>query len=172
MKKTRYRLPVELRGGLFFGVNNEDYIGGVVLDLKDAAIASGAGTDSVSWTTMDLEDIAGVTIPGDAIAAILDVAVNDAGASAAEASMAFATPGIIVAGKTQYVYTVGGAADLIGSRIVVVEITGDGKIAYAIAATGATFDYLIKLIGWIVNPGVDPISLPSEDLKATFNVKH
>ena len=61
VKKTKFdHHPIAIVKGLFLG-NAENYIGGVILDLKAAAIASASGTDDVSWTTMDLEDIAGVT---------------------------------------------------------------------------------------------------------------
>jgi len=156
--------PLEAQKGLMVGTEQE-YGGLVQLDLQSAAILSDTGLDDVSWNLLSLAGYA----PKEAAAAILDVAVNDAGSAGQDCYMAFATPGIIQAGKTQYVYALA-VNDRIGSRLVIVELGDDDKFAYMIEASGAVFDYYIKLVGWILDPSVTKPSMPSEDLKATFVV--
>jgi len=157
--------PLEAQKGLMVGTEQE-YGGLVQLDLRTAAILTLASTDDLSWRLLSL---AATSPPKDAIAAILDVAVNDSGSAANVTYMAFATPGIIYAGKTAYVYP-GDVNDRVGSRIVIVGLNDVDQIAYMIEASGAAFDYSIKLIGWILDPSITRPSMPSEDLKATFIV--
>jgi len=172
VKETEYdHHAVRIVKGLSLG---SEYLPGQIvhLNFQTAAIKTVTSTDDLSWRTLDIDDLlpSGVTRPVNAIAAILDIAVNDAASAAAAQYMAVATPGIILAGKTQYIYC-GNVNDRVNSRIVIVEITGDGKFAYMIVASGAVFDYTIKLIGWIIGGELNtPVTLPSKDLKATFLV--
>ena len=174
VKETEYKNhPVRIVKGLSLG---NEYVPGqiVYLNFQTAAIKEVANTDDVLWSTLDIDGLlpSGVTRPANAIAAILDIAVNDGGSAANATYMAVATPGIIVAGKTQYIYP-GNVNDRVGSRTVIVEITGDGKFAYRIEASGSAFDYVIKLIGWVIGGTLaSHVTLPYEDLKATFNVSH
>jgi hypothetical protein len=176
VKETEYdHHPVRIVKGLSVGA---EYMPGQIVYLhpQTAALTSVAGSNDVGWSTLDIEGLlaSGVTRPAAAIAAILDIAVNDAGSAGAAAYMMVATPGIIYAGKTQYIYC-GNVNDRVGSRIVIVEITGpgDAKFAYSIVATGAVFDYVIKLIGWVLGGELTSyVTLPYEDLTCKFHVSH
>uniref|UniRef100_A0A6M3M527 Uncharacterized protein n=1 Tax=viral metagenome TaxID=1070528 RepID=A0A6M3M527_9ZZZZ len=176
VKETEYdHHPVRIVKGLSVGA---EYMPGqiVYLDFQTAALTSVASSNDVPWSTLDIEGLlpSGTTRPAAAVAAILDIAVNDAGSAGAAAYMMVATPGIIYAGKTQYIYC-GNVNDRVGSRIVIVEITGpgDGKFAYSIVATGAVFDYVIKLIGWVLGGELTSyVTLPYEDLTCKFHVSH
>jgi len=176
VKETEYdHHPVRIIRGLSLGA---EYMPGQIVYLhpQTAAIKSVTGSDDVTWSLFDLEGnlASGVTRPVAAVAAILDIAVNDGGSAGAQCYMAVATPGIIYAGKTQYIYC-GNVNDRIGSRIVIVEITGpgDGKFAYKIDASGAAFDYVIKLIGWVLGGELTSyVTLPYADLTCKFHVSH
>lgn len=172
VKETKFgQHPVRIVKGLSLG---SEYMPGqiVYLNFQTAAIKTVANTNDVKWSTLDIDDLlpTGVTRPVNAIAAILDVWVRDAASAANATYMALATPGIIVAGKTQYIYP-GNVNDRPTSRTVIVEITGDGKFAYMIEASGAAFDYTIKLIGWVIGGELSThVTLPSEELKGVFQV--
>jgi len=174
VKETKYdKAPVRIVKALSLG---SAYLPGqiVYLNFQAAAIKTVANTDDVSWSTLDIDALlpSGVTRPVNAIAAILDIAVNDSASAAAAQYMAVATPGIIYAGKTQYIYC-GNVNDRVGARTVIVEITGDGKFAYMIVASGAAFDYVIKLVGWVIGGTLTShVTLPSLNLKGVFHVSH
>lgn len=170
VKRHRFRRhPLHAYRGLMLGAE-EEYVGGVQLDLRDAAILSAVDQDDTSWRTLSL---AAALPPAAAVAAILDVQVNDAGSAGENCHMRIAKAGIIIAGRTHYI---GAPApnDLIGSKTVIVELTEDFLIAYMIQASGGVFDYNINLIGWILEArGPLPAwvardAVPSEDLKCTF----
>ena len=172
VKETKFRHhPFRITKGFSLGA---EYMPGtiIVLDLQTAAV-TGSFSDT-AWSSLDLPGLfTSADKPIDAVAAILDVAVNDSGSAGAATYLALATPGIIVAGKTSYVYP-GDVNDRPQSRLVIVEVTEDGKIAYKAEASGNnTLDYSIKLIGWLVGGSlVSPISLPYEDLKAKASINH
>lgn len=163
-KRHRFRHhPLHAYKGLMLGAE-EEYVGGVQLDIRDAAILAAVDQDDTSWRTLSL---AAALPPAAAIAAILDVQVNDGGSAGEDCHMRIAKAGIIIAGRTHYIpcqYV----NDMIGSKTVIVELTEDFLIAYMIQASGAVFDYNINLIGWILDPSVTRDAVPSEDLKATF----
>ena len=178
VKRTRFRRhPVHNYGGLMLG-SEQEYGGIVQLDTRDAAILTAAGVNDISWSLLSL---AAALPPAAAVAAILDVEVNDASSSTEDTHMRIARPGIIIDGRTHYIHC-GHINDQIGSKIVIVEMSDDCKIAYLVQASGAQFDYDIKLIGWILHaetidpkvvgwvPSVRRIPMPSENLKAIFVV--
>ncbi len=171
VKETRFdHHAVRVVKGLSLGT---EYMPGqiIYLDTQTSALEE-VTSDDVSWTLKDIDGIlpSGATRPTNAVAAILDVAVNDSGSAGEECYLAIATPGIIVAGKTQYIYC-GDVNDRIGTRTVIVEISSDGKFAYMINATGNNFDRVIKLIGWVIAGTLTtPITLPNEELFARFSV--
>lgn len=105
--------------------------------------------------------------PAAAVAAILDVAARDNAGS--DEYLSLATPGVIIASKTQIVYC-GDVANRWQSRLVIAEMSDDYRIAIKVDASGAVFDYTIKIIGWLLDPSRTRPSMPSEDLKATFVV--
>lgn len=166
VKRHRFRHhPLHIYQGLMLG-EEEEYGGIAQGDLRTTITATETVLSTTGWTTLDL---AGLNPPAAAVAAILDVAVNDADGDAADYYLQLATPGIIYASKTQIVY----AGDVDGrwqSRLVIVEISDDGQIAIKVDASVGGFNYTIKLIGWILDPSVTRPSMPSEDLKATFFV--
>jgi len=142
----------------------------IYLDFQTAALKTITDSGDLSWSLIAIDDElpSGVTRPVNAIAAILDIEVNDDSSSSAT-YLAVATPGIIVAGKTQYIHC-SGVNTIKASRMVIVEITGDGKFAYMINAQ-TNFDALIKLIGWVIAGTLTtPITLPNEELFARFSV--
>lgn len=165
VKRHRFRRhPLHAYKGLMLG-QEEEYVGGVQLDTRDAAILAAVDQNDTSWRTLSL---AAALPPAAAIAAILDVQVNDNSGHTEDCHMRIAKAGIIIAGRTHYIPTGGVAADKIGSKTVIVELTEDFLIAYMIQASGGVFDYNINLIGWILDPSVTRDAVPSEDLKCTF----
>jgi len=173
-KESKYdHHPVRVVKGISLG---EEYDPGQIIKLDFTAAA--IKTDSLSdlpWTTWDIDDLlpTAITRPRNAVAVILDVDVGDAGSSGEETYIAFATPGIIVAGKTVYCRP-DGVNDQSSSRLVIVEMSGDGKIAVSVAASGGTtFDVVAKLVGWVIAGTLtDVVELPSASLKAVFQVSH
>lgn len=151
--------------GLMLG-EEEEYGGIVQGDARDAAILTASSQNDTSWATLSL---AAALPPAAAVAAVLDVQVNDSGSAGEDCHMRIAKAGIIIAGRTHYI-PCGYINDMIGSKIVIVELTEDFQIAYMIQASGAAFDYNINLIGWILDPSVTRDAVPSEDLKAIFVV--
>lgn len=169
VKETRFRHhPVRIEESLFLGVEELD-LTGYYEDLQTAVLATASGVDdTVFWEELVLGTL--VTIPTDAIAAILDVQVNDSGSAAQECFMGFCPTGAIWAGRAQYVYC-GDVNDRIGSRIVIVGLSTDESIHYHITASGANFDYTIKLLGWLIGgtdiSRFDPVA---EDLFCRFRI--
>lgn len=170
VKETRFRHhPVRIEESLYLGSQQLDLLG-IRLDLQDATL-KGPTTGTITtppWQELTLSDL--VTIPDDAIAAILSVEVNNLGSAANAAYMGFSPIGGIRAGRTQYVYC-GNVNDRKGSRIIVVELSTDQSIHYMIDEVGGNFDYTIKLIGWLLG-GTDlsRITPPAEALYCKFHV--
>jgi len=158
--------PVEIQKGLMLGTEQE-YGGIVQLDLRTSNVATVVGKNSTGWTLLDL---ASLSPPKEAMAAILDVAARDEGGAGTDAHLDIATPGIIYASKTEIIYC-GDVNDRWQSRIVIAELSDDDKIAIKITASGAVFDYTVKLIGWVIIPSSSRVVPPSKDLKATFTVQ-
>lgn len=177
VKETKFdHHPVRVVKDLFLG-EEQEHVSPIQLDKLAAALTSLASAGDVYWTLMDIGALAvaaGITVPKNAIAVILDVAVNDAASTANATYMAFATPGNLgSAGKIAYVYP-GNVNDRVGSRLVIVELNDDDKIAYRIEASGGgAFDYVIKLMGWVMGgTNQSKVSMPYGDLKAVFVVAH
>lgn len=164
VKVTRYEHhPVQIVKGLALG--SEQEFGGIVqLDLQTSNIASVDSSDDTPWFHLDL----GAYAPKHARAAILDVAVRDNGAAAGNAYMEVGNPGIIYASETQIIYS--GDVNAFNSRIVFAVLNDDDKVNLKITATGAVFDYRVKLIGWVIDPYVAKVTPPYKDLKATLVV--
>jgi len=183
-KETRYRHhPERIEKGLFMGSQQLDILG-IHLMTLDAVLTSGSvgtGLSTTNWTPLKLAPLvttAGHTIPQDAIAVILDVAVNDSDISTpTDGQLEFAAPehgaaepGILV-GHTEIVYC-GDVNDRISSRLITVEMSTDFSIVYKATASGAnTLDYTIKLIGWLIGgTRVARIAWPSVDLYCKFTI--
>lgn len=163
--------PMRITKGLSLG---QEYMPGtvIVLDLLSAA-KTGSLSDTI-WTVWDVDNLfTGEDRPKDAVAAIMDVAVNDSGSAGTATYLALAAPGIIVAGKTFYCYP-GNVNDRVASRLVIVPISSDGKFAVSAEASGgSTLDYNLKLIGWLVGGSlVSATAFPYKDLKAIGSIHH
>lgn len=184
-KETRYRHhPERIEKGLFMGSQQLDILG-IHLMTLDAVLTSGSGDSGLSttdWTPLKLSPLvvaAGETIPQDAIAVILDVAVNDEDISGAtNGLLEFAPPeyeadGVsepgIPTGHTETVYCAD-FNDRISSRLIIVEMSTDFNIVYkATASLVKTLDYTIKLIGWLIGgTRVARLAWPSVDLYCKF----
>lgn len=167
VKETKYdHHPMRIVKGLALGVEQE--FGGIVqLDMQSANVGSGTNVDTTQWFHLDL----GAYAPKNARAAILDIAVRDASGAGTEAYMEVGYPGIILSTKTQIVYA-GDVNDRYGSRLVIATLNDDDKINLKITASGAAFDYTIKLIGWVLDPYVAKVTPPYVDLKGILNVSN
>ena len=162
VKETKFRHhPVRIEKSLYLGTQQLDILG-FYADLQDAALASATGVDDIAWTELTLNNL--VTVPADAIAAILDVEVNDFNPVGQDCYMGFCPTPAIIAGRISYVYT-GNVADRKGSRLVIVELSTNESIMMMVEASGAVFDYTVKLIGWLIG-GTDMsrITPPAVDL--------
>jgi len=172
VKETKYaHHPVRVVKGLSLGT---EYMPGTVIVLDFLSAAKTGSLSDTAWSTWDVDSLfTGEDRPVNAVAVILDVEVNDSGSAGADTYLALATPGIIVDGKTQYLRA-GDVDDRKAERLMIVEITGDGKIAVKAEASGAnTLDYRLKLIGWLVAGTLTShVTLPSVTLKAKFSVSH
>ena len=169
VKETKFRHhPVRIEKSLYLGTQQLDILG-FRSDLQDAALTSSAGGNDVAWTELTLPDL--VTVPANAIAAILDVEVNDAGSAGQATYMGFCPTPAIVAGRVSYVYC-GNVNDRKGSRLVIVELSTNESLMMLVVASGAVFDYTIKLIGWLIG-GTDTsrITPPAEELYCTVTVR-
>ena len=166
VKETKYgHHPVRIVKGLALGIEQE-YGGIVQLDLQTALVGTGTNSDSTGWYHLDL----GAYAPANARAAILDIAVRDAAGAATDAYMEVGYPGIILSTKTQIIYA-GDVNDRYQSRIVYAVLNDDDKVNLKVTASGAAFDYTIKLIGWVMDPYVAKVTPPNKDLKATLYVQ-
>lgn len=175
VKKTTYdHHPVEIIRGLFIG-GSETHITAIALELQTANLVAAAGLDDqLPWRIFNINVLAlaaGITVPAGAVGALVDVTVNDNGADAAIAFMGFAPAGVLYASKTINVYCGGGVADRPGSRLVPILWTEAGDFAYNITATGAVFDYTIKIVAWLM-AGSDYTQpeIPSQELACGFRV--
>ncbi len=155
-KETVYRHhPERVAVGLFLGTQQLDILG-VHLMTLDAALTSGS-VDTTGWTPLKLAPLvvaAAEVIPFDAVAVILDVAVNDAAGAGTDAYLDLASPehgpGGKLAGKTETVYC-GDVNDRVKSRLVILEMSDNFSIVYKATASGAgDLDYTIKLVGWLI----------------------
>ena len=175
VKETKYRHhPERIEKGLFIGSQQLDILGIHLMTIA-AALTSGSFS-TTDWLPLKLAPLmatANKTIPKDAIAVILDVAVNDAGGAGTDAYLELASPehgtAGILAGNTETIYC-GDVDDHIDSRLVVVELSEDFCIVYKATASGAnTLDYTIKLVGWLIGgTRVTKIAWPSLDLYCKF----
>ena len=165
-KETVYgHHPVRVVKGLALGVESE-YGGIIQLDMQTSNIATVTSTNTTGWFHLDL----GAYAPTNARAALLDIAVRDAAGAATDAYLEVGAAGIIYSAKTQIIYC-GDVNDRWQSRIVIGELNDDDKVNLKVTASGAVFDYTIKLIGWVLDPYVAKVTPPSEDLKVTFYVQ-
>lgn len=173
VKETNFgKQPVRLEKGLFLGLEQKDLCG-INLDLLAAALANGS-VSTTPWDLMDVGALAvtgGTVVPKNAKAVILHVYVKDSGSAASACSMAFAKPGIIVASKSQFVFC-GNVNSRYGSALMIVELNDDDKIAYKVTASGgASFDYIVNLIGWVIGgTRLSKGTMPYSDLKCKFSV--
>jgi hypothetical protein len=167
VKRHRFRRhPVHAYEGLMLG-EEEEYGGIIQLDLRTTNIATVVSTDSTGWTLLALS---GLNPPAAARAAILDAAARDQAGAATDAYLTLAKPGELgVVSREEIIYC-GDVNDRWQSRIVVVEMSDDFKIALRVIASGAVFDYTIKLIGWVLDPSVTRDAMPSEELFCKFAV--
>lgn len=174
VKKTTYdHHPVEILRGLFIG-GSETHITAIALDLQTANLVAATGQDDqLPWGIFNINVLAlaaGITVPVGAVGAIVDVAVNDANSDTAQQWMRFAPAGIIYAASTIYVYTPN-VDDRINSRLVPILWTEAGDFAYAIDASGAVFDYTIKIVAWLMAGSTyTPPVIPSQELACGFRV--
>jgi hypothetical protein len=175
VKKTTYdHHPVEILHGLFIG-GSETHITAIALDLQTAALATVVDSDDVlPWSILNINTLAlaaGITVPEGAVGALVDVEVHDSGASAAIHWMGFAPAGVLYASKTSNVYCGGGVADRPGSRLIPLLWTEAGDFAYNINASGANFDYTIKIVAWLMaGSRYTPPVIPSQELACGFRV--
>lgn len=172
MKRHRFRHhPLHAFRGLMLG-EEEEYGGIIQLELIASNVLLVEDTSSTQWRLLaNLRDYSGFgdLPPADAIAAVLDVAVRDADGKTANYYLELATPGIIYASKTQIVYA-GDVDDRWQSRLVIVEMSDEYEIAAKVTASVGGLDYMIKLIGWVIDPSMTRPSIPSEDLFCKFRV--
>lgn len=176
VKKHKFRHhPMIVEKELMLGeIAEEEHVSPIQLEKLSAALTSAASVDDIKWTLMDIGALAvaaAITVPRNAVAAVLEVEVNDGGSAGAACYMSFCTPGNLGdTGKISNVYC-GNVNDRKNSRIVIVELNDDDKIAYTIVASGAVFDYVIKLNGWLIaGTNQSKASMPYADLKAEFVV--
>lgn len=175
VKKTTYdHHPVEILRGLFIG-GSETHITAVALELQTAVLVTVSSTDDLlPWRIYNINTLAlaaGITVPASAVGALVDVAVNDSGAAAAIHWMRFSPAGILYDSRTSYVYVGGGVADRPGARIVPILWTEAGDFAYAVNASGANFDYVIKIVAWLMaGSAYTQPEIPSEELACGFRV--
>lgn len=172
VKETKFdHQIVRIVKGLALGTEQE--FGGIImLDFKTSNFVTVvSGDTSITWLQLHLAG--SYTVPAAARAVILDVACRDAAGVAAGYYVQFGNPcGVgapIRASETQIVYA-GDVNDRWNSRIVIVEMNDDTKINYQISASGAVFDWNVKLIGWVLDPYTARVTPPSADLKATLVV--
>ena len=166
VKETKYdHHPVRIVKGIALGTE-QTYGAIIALDLQTTAIATVTNSDSTGWKHLDL----GALAPESARAALLDIAVQDAAGAGGNYYLEVGNPGIIYASETQVVYA-GDVNDHWSSRLVIALLNDDDKINFRIAASGAAFDYTVKLIGWIMDPYTAKVTLPYVDMSCTFSVQ-
>jgi len=184
VKESIYRHhPERIEKSLFLGSQQLDILG-IHLMILDAVLTSGSvvsGLSTTGWLPLKLAPLvttAGESIPDDAIAVILDVAVNDSDILVAtDGQLELASPehgaAGILEGNIETVYC-GDKNDRISSRLVIVELSDDSCIVYKATASGAnTLDYTIKLVGWLIGGTlVTKITWPSIELYCKFVVAH
>jgi len=165
-KETKFdHHPMRIVKGLALG-SEQEYGGIIQLDLQTAVVGSAVNSNDTGWKHLDL----GTYAPVAARAALLDIAVRDAAGAANDAFLEVGNPGIIYASETQIVYC-GDVNDRYQSRLVVALLNDDNKVNIKVNASGAAFDYTIKLIGWVMDPYVAKVTLPYKDMLAYFVVQ-
>ena len=174
VKKTIYEHhPVQFKKGLYLG-DNEQLLTVLAIDPQTVNLVAVAGTDDrLPWRVYNINELAvaaGITIPTGAVGALIDVEVNDAGSAGAAAFMSFVEAGAIYASKTWSVYC-GNVNDRVGTKQLPIMWTEGGDFAYRVNATGAVFDYTIRIVGWIM-AGSDYTypEIPSQNLACGFRV--
>jgi len=174
VKKVIYdKHPVQITKGLYLG-DNEQQAMAIAFDPQAVNLVAVASTnDRLPWYMYNINTLAlaaGITIPTGAVGALVDVAVNDGGSAGADAFMSFATAGVIYASKTWIVYC-GRVNDGVGSKQLPILWTEAGDFTYAVNATGAVFDYTIKIVGWIMaGENYTYPEIPSLELACGFRV--
>jgi len=178
VKESVYRHhPERMEKGLFIGSEQLDILG-IHLMTLDAILDSGSLSTMGNWLPLKLAPLvvtAGEVIPADAIAVILDVAVNEFNpAAATDGLLQFAPPEFGDPFPTGHVETVycGDEVDRINSRLVIVLLSTDFCILWKATASGAnTLDYTLKLVGWLIGgTRVSTIVWPSAELLCKFVV--
>lgn len=166
VKESKYdHHPVRIVKGLALGTEQE--FGGILqLDFQTAVVGSAVNTDDTGWIHLDL----GAYAPKHARAALLDIAARDGAGAANDNYLEVGNPGIIYASETQIVYC-GDVNDRYQSRLVVALLNDDDKVNIRAVASGAAFDYTIKLIGWVIDPYVAKVTLPYLDMSCTLVVQ-
>lgn len=168
--------PVRIEQGLFMGLQQLDIVA-VRLAMLDAVLTSPTGVNSTGWLPLDIRSLVvakGGIMPYNAIAVILDVEVSDTNPVGAATYMEFA--GVehnylgVPAGKIQTVYC-GNVTDRKHARLIVAQLSYDGRILCKITASGAVFAYTIKLVGWLIGgTRIDKEALPYAELLAKFTI--
>ena len=165
-KETKFdHHPMRIVKGLALG-SEQEYGGIVQLDLQTVVVGSAVNSNTTGWKLLDL----GTYAPAAARAAVLDIAVRDGAGAATDAYLEVGNPGIIYASKTQICYA-GDVNDRYQSRVVIVLLNDDNKVNLKVTASGAAFDYTIKLLGWVMDPYVAKVTPPYKDLLAYFVVQ-
>jgi len=165
--------PVQIKKGLFVG-NNELEVQALVYAPQTANLVAVTSTDDlVPWRLYNIYTLAlaaGITVPEGAVGAVVDVAVNDSGSAANATHMKIATAGVIYASKTFYIYP-GNVNDRVGTKQLPIFWTEGGDFTYGVEASGAAFDYTIKIVGWLMaGSGYTYPVMPSLDLGCALRV--
>ena len=164
--------PVEMVKGIY-QVGGKD-AGAFAPEILSTVLASGSMT--TGFKTIQLNALcvtAGITVPTYAIAAVLDVAVNDD----TSGSLALGYKGVVdIANYPGYLQkvTVQAASNVVNTRTMIVPLD-ESKIMdlLAVASGSGTLDYAIKLVGWIIGgSGYTYPAHPQVNLKGKFVVNH
>lgn len=122
--------------------------GRIILERLTSYIKTEQDKSDESWKDWDLDD--STTVPTNAKAVMLVVQVRDSGSSTFNASMSFRKNGE-TSGKQNYPVFCFAPDDALTTQFVIVEMDDNHVIEYSINASGSnTFDYFIKLWGWIL----------------------
>jgi len=164
--------PVQFTKGIYSA--GGEVAGFIACEVLSGVLASGSLTTGIKTISLNALCVtAGITIPAYAIAAVLDVSVNDD----TSGSLSLGYKGIVDAtyfpGYLQKV-TVQAASNIVNSRTMIVPL-GESKIVdlLAVASGSGTLDYVIKLLGWVIGgAGVTLPAHPQVNLKAKFVVSH
>ena len=159
MKKTIYKHhPVMFTEGLL--ATGEDWAGQTMLEVIPALLDSGslgAGAGDY-WGTLYLEDLCNtqsIDVPVGAGAIILEVDVREADATANPYLIIFGYDGCVslanFPGRSFPVYCAPLDDRWTTSRVIIPLIDAPAIIDYLVSTSGgSTFDYRIRLIGWVI----------------------